>query len=198
VGARDRSAPGIAAGLAGVGTFLIFHAAWIAPIWEVAPIGALLSALGGIATVGALRDVLSPRTRPWRLFAVALAWPWLLLAPGIITSDLGARADVSALPRAAMFILVAAGTGSLLGWLATGRRSAAGSCLLAALVIAIGPGHNVPLLAGSAAFGRGLALLAASFAAAAVALAAADARVARRARRTQSATSGDLDAIGTT
>lgn len=46
--------------------FLVLHHAWIAPIWFVAPMGAVLASLGG-AAVGAayaeLRPVL-PR-RPW-------------------------------------------------------------------------------------------------------------------------------------
>jgi len=49
--------------------------------------------------------------------------------------------------------------GAGLGWLIARSRRAAGATALAAFAVAIGPGHNIPLLGGTPAVAKELAIL---------------------------------------
>jgi hypothetical protein len=175
---RSRAASmraGMAAGIAGFAVFLLIHHLWIVPIWFIAPVGGLLAAAGG-ATVGvAYADLLPhlPR-RPWRAIAMAGA-VGIVLLPAFVIAEF--RGPIFAIERGGGGPLLVSGTdaaalvvGSLaaativgagLGWLIGRRRRAAGTMALAAFVFATGPGHNIPLLGGTPAVAKELAILAA-------------------------------------
>jgi hypothetical protein len=75
---------GAIAGIAGLAVFLALHHAWIAPIWFVAPVGAVFAASGG-AAVGAAYVELRPRLpgRPWTALCV-IAVISSVLAPATV------------------------------------------------------------------------------------------------------------------
>lgn len=164
---RARTA-GAVAGAAAAAVFLILHAAWIVPIWQVAPIALLIGAAAGVA-MSALRPPAAPLSgRP-------LAWPlegairfmgcWLIVGPSVVVAALGLRAGVAPMPAVVLglfgpSILV----GSVVAILAARSWRAAPAGVLAGAVLAAGPGHNIPLLAARPAVPMELALLGAVFA----------------------------------
>lgn len=183
---------GALAGVAGLVVFLVLHHLWIAPIWFVAPMGAVLASIGG-AAVGAAYAELRPRLpgRPWTS-ACVMALTGATLAPAIVAAELrgpifapgpggGAILLVPASEAVLAFVggLVAkaALTGGLLGALIGRTRRAAALTAAAGLGLAVGPGHNIPLLGGSAVVGTELVILAAVAGASSVALVAAEARL---------------------
>ena len=56
-------------------------------------------------------------------------------------------------------VVTAAIAGAGLGWLLTRDRRVAGSMAIAALALALGPGHNIPLLGGTPAVAKELVIL---------------------------------------
>lgn len=186
---------GVAAGLVGFVTFLLIHHAWIVPIWFIAPVGGLLAAGGG-AAVGAayaeLRPHLAPR--PFTIVAV-VAVVGVVLLPAFVIAEL--RGPIFAMAangggsllvpgeEAAADVVVglfgtATATGAALGWFIARRRRAAWTTAAAALAFAVGPGHNIPLLGGTGAVAKEIAILAAVVGVASVVLVEGHAWLARR------------------
>jgi hypothetical protein len=174
VGAEGREVAlraGAAAGLAGFAVFLILHAVLIVPIWHVAPIGALLAAVGGGAVALACTEVLRGVRRGWILALAVFAATWLALAPGLVLGELGIRAgQVAALEGTLGFLGPIVGLAALAGGMATRTRRGTGTCAGAAFLLAVGPGHNIPFLAGTPAVATELAMLVAVFGSASVVL----------------------------
>lgn len=165
---------GAVAGLAGLGTFLVLHHAWITPIWFIAPVGAAIAAGGG-AVVGSAYAELLPGlpARPWRGPAVAVAFG-LTLVPSVLIADLTGplvelRPDGGAtflVPGWTALVAVAGGlvgpattTGLAIGAVVGRSRRAASWMALAGAALAIAPGHNVPFLGGGDAAWKGVLLL---------------------------------------
>ncbi len=164
---------GALAGVAGLVVFLVVHHVWILPIWFILPPGLVIASLGGLAVGWAYGEVqhrLPPR--PWR----HVAWSGLVgltLVPSIVLAELRPAlfdADTGELSPGTDLITVAtrfAGelllpavlVGALAGWYLAGRR-AARITGLAGFVFALGPGHNIPLLGGTAGAAKGAVLLA--------------------------------------
>lgn len=185
---------GVAAGLAGLATFLLVHHLWIVPIWFIAPIGGVLAAVGG-ALVGAAYAELLPHLprRPWTTLAV-MAVIALVMLPALViaeltgpmfamTADGSAILLVSAPAAVAAFVVGLLGTatltGAALGWAIGRSRRAAALMAGAGFALALGPGHNIPFLGASGVTGMELAILGAVVAVASVVLVEVDARLVR-------------------
>jgi hypothetical protein len=186
---------GSAAGIAGLGTFLLIHHLWIGPIWFIAPAGALIAGLGGAAVGGsyaALRPAL-PDLR-WRVIGL-LAVVSAQLAPAIVVAQLRAPmyamgangrgtflvppAEVLADVGVGLFALTVV-AGALVGAVVGRSRRAALTTALAGLALAAGPGHNIPFLGGTAAVPNELAILGAVVLVSSVVLVVTDAFLSRR------------------
>lgn len=186
---------GVAAGMAGLVTFLLVHQLWIAPIWFVAPAGMVMAGIGG-AAVGASYAILRSRLprRPWTAVAVvagvaAILGPAVLVAEvrgPIFTVDAGGGGALLVPPTEALvdvlvgLIGLSALSGAIIGAGIGRSRRAAGTTMLAAVALAVGPGHNIPLIGGTPAVGVELAILAIVVPVAAVVLVEAEERLARR------------------
>ena len=187
---------GAGAGIAGLLVFLLLHHLWIVPIWFIAPVGAVMAAAGG-AAVGAAYGELRPHLprRPFTTFAV-MGLIALVLAPSVVIAELrgpiyemdrdGGTLLVPGTQAVADVVVGLLGTSVLMG-AALGRligRSgrAAGMMALAAFALAIGPGHNIPLLGGTGGVARELLILAAVAAVASPVLVEGEAWRARRDR----------------
>jgi hypothetical protein len=165
---------GIVAAIAGFVAFLVIHHVWIAPIWFIAPVGAPMAAGGG-AVVGIAYAELLPGlpARPLRTAAVAVG-ALLVLAPGAILAELfgpiyemwgGSGVLLVPVGQAlALFVFGLFATAMLVGaalGAAIGRtRRAAGWSALAALALAVGPGHNIPMLGATSVVAKELAIIA--------------------------------------
>jgi len=163
---------GIAAGIAGLLTFLVIHHFWIQPIWFIAPVGLVLAAIGGLAvgwSYAELHSSLPPR--PWTALAITAIFA-AMLAPSIIVAELRTPLLDNATfaippgqgPRVAArlffeLLLPALLVGAASGWFLAHTSRAAIATAVAGIVYALGPGHNIPLLGGTAAAGKGLILL---------------------------------------
>lgn len=169
-------AAGIAAGSAGLATFLLIHAIWIVPIWFIAPIGWPIAAMGG-AAVGLAFDELRGR-RPRRLWDVILVIGTIVVVflPAFLVGQVfGPIYSIDADGGGTLLIpgpealgivvfgllLVTTVAGAAVGWLIGRGRGTARSMALAAFVLAIGPGHNIPLLGGTPAVTQEAVILAA-------------------------------------
>ena len=187
---RGRAADGAAiesgavAGLAGLGVFLTLHQVWIVPIWSIAPVGAVIAAAAG-AAVGAACDAVAVRglPRPVRALAI-LTGSAFVLAPSLILGELRGPlfrigpdgrgvplvSATDALTAFGIHLASATAMGALLGALLGRTRRASASMALAGLAIALGPGHNIPMLGGTPATATQLAILGAAFTVASVVL----------------------------
>ena len=166
---------GIAAGLAGLVAFLVLHAAWIVPIWFIAPVGAALAAGGG-AVVGAAYGELLPRLPGgFMRTVVVFVGACLMLLPAWLVGQLfgpiyamgsngGGRLLVAPGEAVAVFMFGLFGTatltGAVVGLLVGRTRRAAGWTALAGLVLALGPGHNIPILGATPVVAKELTILA--------------------------------------
>jgi hypothetical protein len=182
------------AGLAGLVVFLTLHHAWIMPIWFIAPVGALMAGGGG-AAVGAAYADLRPRLpgRPWTA-VVVIGLVVTVLAPSIVIGELTGPMYAIAPDGGELLVpvpvAVTAFVGGLLatttltaaafGALLSRSRDATVSMALAGMALALGPGHNIPLLGGSPATTKELTILAAVVVVAAVVLVEAEAILERR------------------
>ena len=191
-GGKAAVAAGAIAGIAGLLSFLFLHHAWIAPIWFIAPVGAVMAALGG-AAVGAAYAELAPRLPPRPLTWAAMAGLWAgVLLPAVFIAQLrgpvvamgpdGGGTLLVPVPEAIVDVVVGlvgatAIAGAVLGALVGRTRRSAGTTMLAAGCLAIGPGHNIPLLGGSAAVPTELAILAIVLAVASIVLVEVDVRL---------------------
>ena len=194
---RGAALAGVLAGISGLITFLILHALWIVPIWFIAPLGLVMASAAGAvvgAAYGELRDRL-PR-RPWTAAAV-LGVVVLVLLPSIVIAqvrgpmytlmpDGHASRLVSGTEAIAGFVFgllaVSAISGGALGWLITRTLRAAIATAAAGFALAIGPGHNIPILGGGPAAGKELMILTIVGAVAASVLVEAHARLTNRRR----------------
>jgi hypothetical protein len=165
---------GMAAGVAGLVVFLILHQLWIVPIWFVAPAGLVVALAGGAVAgiaYGELRSSL-PR-RPWTSLVV-MAGATAIVAPAVVIAEVrgpifamdGSGGGDLLVPPTTALVDVVAGliamsvlTGAALGWIVGRTRRGAVTMALAALVIAIGPGHNIPLLGGTPVVAKELVIL---------------------------------------
>ncbi|MCI0396623.1 MAG: hypothetical protein L0332_00635 [Chloroflexi bacterium] len=181
---------GAAAGVAGLLLFLTIHHLWIAPIWFILPVGLIVAALGGLAigwSYAEIRDGLPPP--PWTFPALA-ALVMATLVPAIILAELrpplipppftaipegqGGRVLVHFLLE---LLLTATLVGGAAGWLLGHSWRAVTSTALAGFIFALGPGHNIPLLGGTPAAGKGFILLLAIVLVAALVLVTVQARL---------------------
>lgn len=163
---------GLCSGLAGLLVFLTVHHFWIRPIWFIALPGGLIAALGGLVvgwSYGEVHAGLPPR--PWTALALALLIG-ATLVPAIVVAELRAPlTDFSggSIPPQDVrrviwhivleLLLTATMIGAVTGWWLGRSPRAAVATALAGLVFAMGPGHNIPLLGGTPAAGKGLVLL---------------------------------------
>jgi len=186
---------GVLSGLSGLVVFLVLHHLWIAPIWFVAPAGIVLATAGGAATGAAYAELLPhlPR-RPWRNLAVLLGVS-AILTPAVVVAEVrgpifamnsSGGGDLLVSPEQAVMDVVgglfgtAALAGAALGWSVGRSRRAAWLTSLAAVAIAAGPGHNVPLLGGTSVVRKELVILTVVFAVSSVVLVEGQALAGRR------------------
>ncbi len=155
---------GLCAGCAGLLCFLAVHALWIAPIWFILPMGLIFAAVGGLAAGWSYAEIGSALPpRPWRPLAVLLLFCTLLLPAEAFALlrdpfPFDAMENLSR-PELARWIVRLIGelpvtatvSGALLGWALKRNRRAVVSTALAGLVFALGPGHNIPFIAGTPA-----------------------------------------------
>jgi hypothetical protein len=187
-------AAGVVAGLAGLAVFLLLHHLWIVPIWFIAPAGALMAAVGG-AAVGAAHADLRPHLprRPWAAIATAAVWTGVL-APALVIAEVrgpifvmgtdgGGTLLVPASDVLVAFLVglvgVSALTAAAIGAAVGRSRRAVATMTVAAIVVALGPGHNIPMLGGTAAVAKEVAVLGVVIAIAAVVLVEAEVWFAR-------------------
>jgi hypothetical protein len=163
---------GIISGIVGLLVFLIIHHFWILPIWFIAPAGAVIAGLGGLAVGWSYSEIRTALPdRPWTFLVLTLLIA-IILAPSIVLGQL--RSPLVQLPgftilpgkgqeAAIRFVLelivTAVAVGAIEGWLLGRSITAMIATALAGLAYAIGPGHNIPLLGNTASAGKGLILL---------------------------------------
>ena len=145
------------------------------PIWFVAPVGPPAAAIGGAAVGVAYADVGGHLPgRPWTALALAgVVGAPLLLATVVAEAGgpifamgaggggrlLVSGGDAAALVLGCLGAVVAEAAG--LGALLARRRRAAATMAVAGLAMAIGPGHNIPMLGGSTGVAKEITMLAA-------------------------------------
>jgi hypothetical protein len=195
VGRVGWSESGSIAGIAGLLVFLALHHLLIVPIWFIAPVGSAMAAAGGVAVAAAYVDLLPhlPR-RPWTSLAV-LAGVAIMLVPSIVLAELrGPIYDMASAGQGELVVpvpdavtafvvghlAIATLAGAILGGLVGRTRRATGASALAGFALALGPGHNIPLLGGTSATTSELAILAAVAVVASVVLVESQARLDRR------------------
>jgi hypothetical protein len=165
---------GVLAGIIGLLAFLIVHALWIMPIWFILPLGLVIAGAGGLAvgwSYAELRNRLPKR--PWTAPAIivvisVILLPALLLAelrqPMFTISPAGVVNLAIGVPEAVIrfigeLLLTATFTGGLLGWWLGGTRRAAVATAVAGFVFALGPGHNIPFIGGTAGVGKEVVIM---------------------------------------
>lgn len=165
---------GAIAGVAGLAVFLVLHQLWIVPIWFIAPVGLVMAAVGG-AAVGAAYHELLPRLppRPWMSLWVTASLA-ATLTPSIVVAEIygpiygigqAGRGILLVSPSEAFTAVVVGllGTatlaGAVVGAIVGRTRRAAGTMAVAGLALALGPGHNIPLLGGTPAVTKELRVL---------------------------------------
>lgn len=158
---------GVLSGLAGLATFLVIHHVWIVPIWFVAPVGALIAGLGGAAVGATYAELVpSPPRTGWAVVGV-VGCAVLVLVPAIVAAELSGPLDAPDREGdgsgAAVSVLGLFGgsamAGASIGWLIGRTRRAVATATLAALLLAVGPGHNIPFLGGTPAVIKELTIL---------------------------------------
>ena len=152
-------APGMAAGVAGLVTFLVLHAVWIVPIWAVATLGLVVAVLGGAAVSWAYLQVEPhlPGGHLGRWLAIA-GGATLILSPSLVVAWAGepyfvvvdgvrvptGDGSVIAVRFVVEFLAVTTVSGALVGWFVTHTRRGTVAVAVAAFAFALGPGHNLP------------------------------------------------------
>jgi hypothetical protein len=184
---RVRSAliSGAISGEVGLLVFLTIHYFWIAPIWFILPAGALFACLGGLAVGWSYAGIRQrfPAAR-WHILVGFGLMTTTLAPPLVLAQILPPVVDVRAgrlvgstndLIVRFVFVLFAPAilVGALEGWAILRTRRGAIATALAGLVLAMGPGHNIPFLGNTPAVGKEIALLIAIGLASSVALATA-------------------------
>lgn len=163
---------GAGASLVSLLVFLAVHHVWIKPIWFIAPPGALIAVIGGLA-VGWMWFLLEARLPSGWLAAPALFGLIMgVLLPAILLSfthgplfDLATatippgQGKAVAVRFVLELLLTAMITGAVVGALLGRSPTAALATGLAGLAFAAGPGHNVPMFGSNPAAFKGIALL---------------------------------------
>ncbi|TAK13012.1 MAG: hypothetical protein EPO32_06545 [Anaerolineae bacterium] len=178
---------GVAAGEIGLLVFLTIHHFTIRPIWFILLPGAAIAAVSG-AAVGWAFHILRP-TLPQNIWLASLMLAGLLTLTQVPGFLLGAVREplidmttATLLPGKgqaafmAFFLelfLTAALVGGLIGWGLAREARSAGVMALAAVLFALGPGHNIPFFAGTSGAGKMWMLMGAFITAAALAFPAA-------------------------
>jgi hypothetical protein len=155
---------GFASGIGGLLLFLALHALWIVPIWFVAPMGLAIAILAGLALGWAYAELL-PRMPTTLLFRTVLLITIVIvvLAPAFVLAEIrdplfeiAGESAVLAKPLSVAVLiflaeLLATSTvmGGIVGWLIGRTRRAAAAMAVAAFAVALGPGHNIPLIGGT-------------------------------------------------
>lgn len=164
---------GLLAGIVGLLTFLVIHAFWILPIWFILPIGMVMASVGGLAVGWAYAEVHHklPK-RPWTLIAV-VGLIVLILIPSVVLAEVrpsmvtitaaGHEATMETSEMVVRFIgellVTATLAGGLLGaWIGRTRRAIIGMAV-AGFIFALGPGHNIPFLAGTTGVAKEIAIM---------------------------------------
>jgi hypothetical protein len=174
---RSSLLAGVLAGTAGLLTFLV-----------IMPMGLVVAAGGGAAVGWAYGEIGRPSApRLWTAAAV-VGLAALILAPSIIAGELrgplfvmvGGEAELLvSVPEVALrfvveLLLTATVAGALAGWWLGRSRRAAAATALAGFIFALGPGHNIPFIAGSAGVGKELMIMVAVLVASSTTLVASD------------------------
>jgi hypothetical protein len=190
---RASLAAGVLSGVAGLLAFLAIHHLWIVPIWFILLPGLIVAALGGLAIGWAYSEVRAGLpSRPWThvsflcLVSVTLA-PAIVLAelrPALFDATTGDLAPGTSVSRVAghfagELLFSATIVGGLAGRHLGKTRRAAIATALAGFVFALGPGHNIPLLAGTPGAGKGAILLIAVIAVSTIVLVESESWLAR-------------------
>lgn len=165
----------VLSGIAGLLVFLVIHHFWITPIWFILPLGLVIASLGGLATGWAYAELLPGLPpRPWRSLAL-MALIGIILLPSFVLAELreplftmtGTDAVLSVGVKHAVVVFVlellvtATIAGGIAGWLIGHTWRAALATSIAGLVLALGPGHNIPLIGGTPGVGKEVAIMAA-------------------------------------
>jgi hypothetical protein len=166
---------GIAASVASLLVFLVVHHLWIKPIWFIALPGLLIAGLGGAGIGWAYSFIAHAMPdRPWSWLAMLALMLAVLLPGALLSLTHGPLFDLKtasippgeggrvALRFALELVVPAMIVGAALGaWLGGSTKSAL-AMSLAALALALGPGHNVPMFGTNPAAVKGFVLLALS------------------------------------
>lgn len=155
---KASAASGVIAGEFCLAVFLVIHAIWITPIWNVAVIGVFIA--GGVVVAARcctlVRHLVPPRPFSWLVVFGMLAIPivpCIVLAtvlPPLLEVENGQIIHPVNVPWIVggffvNLLLPAVAVGAAMGWLIARRRSAAALFAGMGLLMAVGPGHNLPL-----------------------------------------------------
>ena len=152
-------ASGVISGIGCLVVFLALHAIWITPIWNVAVIGVFIASGGCAVTAwccAMVRRMMPVRPLSWfavfGMVAVPLVPCVILTAvlPPLLQSENGELVHPINVPWLVTGFFVnllfpAAAVGATMGWLIARKRSAAALFAGMGLLMALGPGHNLPL-----------------------------------------------------
>lgn len=162
-GLRASALAGALAGVVGLALFTLLHAVLIVPMWDILAIAALPAALGGLAIGWAFDELLRRGklpARPWQGIAFGALMFLPLAAVELATFALGPvpvdRIDGG---QFTLELLAAVPVGVVLGLALT--RDARGALVLglAALVLALTIGHNIPFFAVTGWAGQRMTLV---------------------------------------
>jgi hypothetical protein len=163
---------GLLSGVIGLLVFLTVHHFWIQPIWFIFLPGLILSSLGGLAVGWSFQELQGGLPAyPWSFLGLS-GVILLILLPGLIIAEFtptpfgldgsiapGYTAGKAALQFFLELVLTSAAVGGAIGWFLIGTRSAVISTVVASVVFAIGPGHNIPFLGNTPSVYKGVVLL---------------------------------------
>ena len=150
---------GIMSGIVCLVVFLTIHAIWIVPIWNVALIGVFIAGGGGALSARCclvVHRLMPVRPLSWfvifGMVAIPLA-PCIILAtvlPPLLESENGQIVHPINVPWLVggffvNLLIPAAVVGAAMGWRIARRRSAVALFAGMGLLMAVGPGHNLPL-----------------------------------------------------
>ncbi len=152
-------AVGVLCGFVCLGAFLVIHAIWIAPIWNVAVIGVILACAGGVVAArcyALARHLMPARPVSWIMvfgMLVAPLVPCVILTsalPPLLEAENGEIVHPINVPWLVTgffvnLLIPATAVGAAIGWVITNRRSAVALFATMGLLMALGPGHNLPL-----------------------------------------------------
>ena len=150
---------GVMSGIVCLVAFLVIHAIWITPIWNVAVIGVFIASAGGAVAArccALVRHMMPVRPLSWFAMFGMLAIPLVpcimltAVLPPLLESENGQVVHPINVPWLVTgffvnLLLPAAAVGATIGWLIARKRSAVALFAGMGLLMALGPGHNLPL-----------------------------------------------------